>query len=217
MRLQTLTTTFALAGVGVALPTRTDGLTPTRTWDKRSVAATIVAIMPSSASCAGRGDECTTAEDAVEYLTGSMTEYSVTTAIEQAGLLSLIAYESVEMQYKKNLDQSAQTGRGTVNMQSGDFNVEFAAALGLGTYTVDNVLDLTSTSDKFTFYSAAWYYTTQSSCSATRSLAQSGNVDADTWFDSYLTTCDGMGSSWNTSEPERWTYWTRAKEVFGIE
>lgn len=116
MKLQTLTPIIALAGVGLALPTRTDSLTPTRTWDKRSVAATLVAIMPSSASCDGRGDECTTAEDAVEYLTGSMTEYSVTTAIEQAGLLSLIAYESVEMQYKKNLDQAAQTGRGTVNM-----------------------------------------------------------------------------------------------------
>lgn len=116
MKFQTIATNLALVSVGLALPTRTDSQTPTRTWDKRSVAATIVAIMPSSASCDGRGDECTTAEDAVEYLTGSMTEYSVNTAVEQAGLLSLIAYESVEMQYKKNLDQAAQTGRGTVNM-----------------------------------------------------------------------------------------------------
>lgn len=116
MQFHSLTTTLALAGVGLSLPTAVEKLTPTRTWDKRDVASTIVAIMPSSTSCDGRGDECTTAQDAVEYLTGSMSEYSVSTAIEQAGLLSLIAYESVEMQYKKNLDQAAQTGRGTVNM-----------------------------------------------------------------------------------------------------
>lgn len=102
-----------------------------------------------------------------------------------------------------------------MNRQSGAFNVEFAAALGLGTYTVDNVLDLT-TNDKFTFYSAAWYYTTQSGCAGTRSMAQSADVDADTWFNSYLTACDGMDSTWNSTEPERWTYWARAKDAFGI-
>lgn len=116
MQLQIVTAALALAGVGLSLPTGVNDQTPTRTWDKRNVASTIVAIMPSSTSCDGRGDECTTAEDAVEYLTGSMSQYSVSTAVEQAGLLSLIAYESVEMQYKKNLDQAAQTGRGTVNM-----------------------------------------------------------------------------------------------------
>lgn len=99
--------------------------------------------------------------------------------------------------------------------QSGAFNVEFAASLGLGTYTVDTVLELTS-NDTFTFYSAAWYYSTQTACAATRSLGQSATVDADAWFESYLADCDGMGSSWNSTEPERWTYWTRAKEVFGI-
>lgn len=93
----------------------------------------------------------------------------------------------------------------------------FASSLGLGTYTVDNVLDLTSTNNKFNFYSAAWYYTTQSACSATRTMAQSSSVDADTWFDSYLTTCDGLDSTWKTSQPERYTYWTSAKEAFGIE
>lgn len=116
MQLQTITAALALAGVGLSLPTRVDSLTPTRTWDKRDVASTIVAIMPSSTSCDGRGDECTTAEDAVEYLTGSMAQYDISTAVEQAGLLALMAYESVEMQYKKNLDQAAQTGRGTANM-----------------------------------------------------------------------------------------------------
>lgn len=116
MQSRILTAAIALASVGLALPTKGDNLIPTRTLDKRDVAATIAAIMPSSTSCSGRGDECTTAEDAVEYLTGSMAEYHVTTSIEQAGILALIAYESGEMQYKKNLDQAAQPGRGTANM-----------------------------------------------------------------------------------------------------
>lgn len=117
MHLQTLTIASALGGTALCLPTREHptSTTPTRTVEKRGAAAVVEAIMPSSTSCSGRGDECTTAEVAGPYLADSMAYFDVTSGVAQAGILSLVAYESNELQYRKNLDQSAQLGRGTVN------------------------------------------------------------------------------------------------------
>lgn len=118
MQLSTLTATLALAGAGLALPTGNANLTPSTTLNKRATSAVgiIEAIMPSSTSCSGRGDECTTATDAAPYLIDSMAEYGIGSAVEMAGILALIAYESGEMQYKKNTNQAANPGRGTANM-----------------------------------------------------------------------------------------------------
>lgn len=116
MHLRTFTSTLALAGIALSLPVGEDSLTPTRTVAKRSAASIIEAIMPSSSSCDGRGDECTTADIAGPYLADSMAHYGITSGIAQAGILSLIAYESLELQYKtnQNAEQKA-AGRGTSN------------------------------------------------------------------------------------------------------
>lgn len=121
MQMQVLITALALAGTAMSLPTaqgqQQPATKPTRTVEvaKRGAASIIEAIMPSSTSCSGRGDECTTAEVAGPYLADSMSYYDISSGIAQAGILSLVAYESNELQYRKNLDQSAQLGRGTVN------------------------------------------------------------------------------------------------------
>lgn len=111
----TITASLALLGTALSLPTGEQARTPTRTVVKRGAAAIVEAIMPSSTSCSGRGDECTTAEVAGPYLADSMSYFDITSGIAQAGILSLVAYESNELQYRKNLDQSSQLGRGTVN------------------------------------------------------------------------------------------------------
>lgn len=117
-----ITTSLALATVAAALPAAGDRATApppiTQTLARRdgTAADTLVLIMPSSASCEGRGDECATAEVAAPYLVESMDAYEVTTGYEQAGILSLIAYESVELQYRKNQNaQQLALGRGTAN------------------------------------------------------------------------------------------------------
>lgn len=101
--------------------------------------------MPLSSSCADRGDECVTAEVAAPYFVSGMNHYGVSTAIEQAGILALVAYESGQMQYKINTNSAnAASGQGTSNEQSGTFNLEFANTFdelkGLG-LTTSNVLD----------------------------------------------------------------------------
>lgn len=156
MQLHILISSLAWAATTLAAPTATTNgegpasvprrLHGTRTLPRRGTGAeTVAAIMPLSTSCAGRGDECVTADVAAPYLASGFNHYGVTTAIEQAGILALVAYESVEMEYKRNTNETAAAGgQGTSNEQSGEFNLEFAnsfdelKALGL---TTSNVLD----------------------------------------------------------------------------
>ncbi|PSR75525.1 hypothetical protein BD289DRAFT_487077 [Coniella lustricola] len=220
MQINTIVACLALVGSSLARPTlRAVGeiVEPSRTntLSKRDAASVIEAIMPKSTSCSGRGDECTTAAVAGPLLAASMTTYSVTTGVEQAGLLALIAYESGELQYKKNTNQDANEGRGTVNEQGAQYNIDYAntfPALAAQNPTTATVLDLVTT-DEYNFGTAAWYYSSQSACATARSMSTD---DADAWFDEYMANCDGMGSDWATSEPDRETYWTAAKAAFNL-
>lgn len=151
----------ALAGAASAMPTVTlPKDKETRTVQPRGSAAdTVIAIMPLSTSCDGRGDECVTAAVAGPLLASGMSHYGVNTAIEQAGILSLVAYESVEMQYKINQNPTnAASGQGTSNEQSGVFNLQFANTfdelkdLGLTTGSVlDHVTD-----NKYNFWTVSF-------------------------------------------------------------
>lgn len=138
MQLQTLICSLAFASATLALPTATRAntnideappLAASRTLHARGVqeVALVTAIMPQSTSCAGRGDECVTADVATPLLISGFKRYNITTGMEQAGILALVALESGEMQYKYNTapDQAAG-GKGTSNQQSGTFNVQFA-------------------------------------------------------------------------------------------
>lgn len=115
MHVHMFSTALAFAGTALALPTMEETRIPTRTVSKRGAAAVVEAIMPKSTDCSSRGDECATADVAGPVLADSMTHFGITSGAAQAGILSLVAYESNELQYRKNLDQSAQLGRGTVN------------------------------------------------------------------------------------------------------
>lgn len=112
MQLTTVITTLAAGGTALALPSTTK---PSCTLGKRDSAKVIEAIMPSSTSCAGRGDQCRTADQAAPYLVKAMEDYSIGTNVEQAGILALVAYESGEMHYSKNLNNAA-AGQGSSNM-----------------------------------------------------------------------------------------------------
>lgn len=112
MQFQYLTTLLAFAGAALALPTATAS---TKSLGKREAIQVLLDIMPKSGSCDGRGDECRTATQAASYLVQAMTKYKTTEPMEQAGILALVAYESEQMQYKKNLNNAA-SGQGTSNM-----------------------------------------------------------------------------------------------------
>lgn len=153
---------LALAGATLALPTPTTNTNndaphhlATRTLSPIQV---LTAIMPSSTSCSGRGDQCVTGEVALTHLQSGMDNYGVTSKMEQAGILALVAYESEELMYKRNTDATAAAGgKGTSNEQSGTYNLEFAntfpelESLGL---TTSNVLDHI-TANKYNFWTVS--------------------------------------------------------------
>ncbi|KAJ0121019.1 hypothetical protein J7T55_008179 [Diaporthe amygdali] len=206
MQFQYLTTLLAFTGAAMALPTAN---TPIRTLTKRTSADILQTIMPKSASCDGRGDECRTAAQAAPFLVKAMTDYNIGTQTEQGGILALIAYESEQMQYKKNLNNAA-AGQGTSNMQMGSFNVQYASsipALAAKSPTESTVLDLV-TADEYNFGTGPWFYSTQ--CTSAQSAAKSGS--ADDWFQAYMS-CVGVSTS---AQPDRLTYWNNAKTALAL-
>lgn len=112
MQFQYLTTLLAFTGAALALPT---AITPTKSLNKRLTTQAITEIMPSSASCSGRGDQCRTAAQAAPLFEKAFSDYGIEKDVEKAGILALVAYESLEMQYSKNLVNAA-AGQGTSNM-----------------------------------------------------------------------------------------------------
>lgn len=64
----------------------------------------IEAIAPKSASCdnAPAAGECATAAQAATHIANSFKTYKVTSAAEQAAVISLMAFESDDFKYNKN-------------------------------------------------------------------------------------------------------------------
>lgn len=116
MQFQYLTTLLALTGAALSAPTATRSQSKCQPTQTLLSADTLLKIMPKSASCDGRGEECRTAAQAANYLGDAMIKYKTTKPMEQAGILALVALESGQMQYKKNLDKTAAAGgKGTSN------------------------------------------------------------------------------------------------------
>lgn len=113
MQLASLFTAAFLAGLVAAAPTPT----PVEKRTPTSAADQIAAIMPSSTSCATTNDQCRTNVQAAPRLIDAMSAYNITRAMEIAGILALIGYESLDMQYNTNLNAAnAANGQGTSNM-----------------------------------------------------------------------------------------------------
>lgn len=78
--------------------------------------ALVEAVMPLSSSCADRGPECANATVAAPLLAASFDAYGLATKQEQAGVLALIAYESVQLRYRNNsVAANVAAGQGTAN------------------------------------------------------------------------------------------------------
>lgn len=95
------------------------------------------------------------------------------------------------------------------NRQMGNFNVKYAnefPELAAKNPTESTVLDLV-TDDEYNFGTGPWFYSTQ--CASAKA-ATSGA--ADDWFQAYMS-CVGVSTS---AQPDRMTYWNRAKKVFSL-
>ncbi|OQO06220.1 hypothetical protein B0A48_08808 [Cryoendolithus antarcticus] len=176
-----LTLALLLATSALAQPASSQQLT----------AANIIAIAPSTASCAGSvaPSERRTAAQAAPWLTYSFSNFGHSAFSTQAALLSLILYETANFTYSINHSPGVP-GQGTRNMQSPAFNLLYAKWLsesctncrlsaaqvanaeGTG---VEALLDLVN-GDEFGFGSAAWFLATQCTADVSAALA-TGSVE----------------------------------------
>jgi hypothetical protein len=167
----------------------------------------ILVVAPKSATCPtdGSNDGCRTADQAARWIGKSFTSFSITSKAEQAAVIGLMAFESVEFKY--NTNQQGHVGQGTYNMQSGVYNLKYAlsipvlrqplAQLGMADLNVVRKLVL---ADEFSFASGAWFLVTQ--CSAVvRKQLQTGSQES--WAQ-YISQCVG------TEPGPREAYWQAA-------
>ncbi|KAF2270548.1 hypothetical protein CC78DRAFT_528302 [Lojkania enalia] len=176
----------------------------------------IKAIEPVTESCAGRGGdftkECRTAAQAAGPISHSFSKYRINSVGEQAALVALMLFESGSFTYDKNhFPAPGRPGQGTRNMQSPEFNFEYAkdlygeeTALAANATGPEAVLKLVNGNDADSFGSAAWFLSTQCKDPIKQGLAS----ESQAGWSAYLTECIGT-----TDVPERDTIWTKTLEI----
>jgi hypothetical protein len=93
---------LVLPTLGYAAPASTT--TQHQARDVKITAAQIEAIAPKSKSCADAPapGECATSEQAAANIAKSFETYEVTSAAEQAAVIGLMAFESLDFEYNRN-------------------------------------------------------------------------------------------------------------------
>lgn len=186
--------------------------------EPRQAADIIKIIAPGSVSCPAGESECRTADQAAEFLIGSMDQHGIHDTKEIAAVLSLMAFESVDFRYKHNV-YPGRPGQGTANMQMANFNLMYAKSLdgvkdkvadidsvdGLDPDKLNYILSLVQP-DEFNFGSGPWFLTTQ--CPGDVREALRANIDSG--FQRYMG-CVGVSVT-----EERKAYLDRAKQAFDL-
>ncbi|KAJ9301364.1 hypothetical protein DTO271G3_1499 [Paecilomyces variotii] len=213
-------TTLAILSLTFLLTTSSANPIPIPAGIKRSTSAIttsqIEAIAPNSASCDNppAAGECATAAQAATHIANSFETYKVTSAAEQAAVISLMAFESDDFKYNKNHFPGV-AGQGTRNMQSPTYNTKYASSLPdlkskLSSSVTSNpagLLDLLLANEDYDFGSGAWFLTTQCEDSVRKQL-QTGS---ESGWQAYISQCVGT-----TVTDERKAYWQRAVKALGV-
>jgi hypothetical protein len=191
-----------------------------------SAADIIAVIMPSSTACPTSLTQCSTATQAAPFLIEAMEAYGVNTAGEIAGVLALIGFESVQMQYRHNIGGNGgngNPGQGTSNMMMPPFVLKFAqsfpelttqlASIISGASSADSLSDdqknkvlALVTDDNHNFKSGPWFYSTQCGASV-KSALRAGTTSG---FNAYMD-CVGVQPT-----SDRLAVWQRAQQAFGL-
>jgi hypothetical protein len=177
-------------------------------------AALILQIMPGASSCnnAPFPAECRTAEQAAPFINAAFNRYMINSKAAQAATLALQALETGELKYDhSHFPAPGIPGKGTRNMQSPEFNKEYATAV-VGADKVqaagspDAVLALVN-GDAESFASASWFLATK--CP---DILTQFTTSPDAAWTAYL----GPGCIGTTDSDDREQYWTVAKKALGL-
>jgi len=206
-----------LAAVSSAVPT------PQATGTSNAAVSSItpqqiVALAPGSSSCAaGATTGCSTPDAAAAGLNAAFEKYGHTSLGQQAALVGLMAFESVDFQYNVNV-YPGRPGQGTKAMLMFNFILPYASAqpelksqvlqLSGGSTDPNSIPDATKNQirqmvlpDQYTFAAASWFLNNECGASVAAQLTTGGL----TAFESYITNCVGT-----TFTPDRQTKWCQA-------
>ncbi|KIW83398.1 hypothetical protein Z517_02643 [Fonsecaea pedrosoi CBS 271.37] len=186
-------------------------------------------MAPDSNTCDGATypNECAVSSlPVVQALVDGFAEYNVTTAPEQAALLSWMVYESGQFKYNRNhFPAPGRPGQGTRSMMSPTFVQQYAnsipelqakvaaiapppaAGTSLTGAQADQVLALVQP-DKYSFAAAAWYYGTHCTDAQKKLVRQGGQKN---WEDAFITGCVQT-----TVDDDRIAYWKKACQALGV-
>jgi hypothetical protein len=217
MHIATLTTlTTALLSLTSALPKLPRLPTVLDPRQAPSPASQLIAIAPSSGTCAGAplgGAECATAAQAVAPLVSSFATYNVTSAAEQAALLAWMAFETADFKYNANhFPPPGTPGQGTRTMMSPGFVKMYAASIPAVAAQAAALTDPAAVlalvqPDAYSFAAAAWFLSTQCSASVRAGL-QTGTLAG---WQAWVTGCVQT-----TVTDARTAYWQRAVQALGV-
>ena len=179
----------------------------------RDPTAQLLSIVPSASSCVGATspNECATAAQALDPILVAFSQYKVTSAPEQAALLSWIAFESGEFKYQRS-HYPGTPGQGTRCMISPAFVKRYVASIpalassAASTSDPAAMLDLVL-SDQYSFASAAWFLTTQCS-QEVRAQLQTGS---DAGWEAFIQQCVQTSLT-----DARRAYWKKAVAALGV-
>jgi hypothetical protein len=170
----------------------------------------LLAIAPNSKDCAGATypSECTTSSaKTVNAIIAGFTKYGVTTAPEQAALLSWMAFESADFKYNHNhFPAPGKPGQGTRCMMSPTYVQEYVASLpelagplAAAGGDPDKILALVQP-DQYSFAAASWFYAKHCSDSVKAAVKTGSQAK---WSDAFIKQC--VGTSLEDGRVKSWT------------
>ena len=192
---------------------------------KRDYAAIIKATFRKNEPCTANEPDCRSPAQAARHLEDSFRDYGLTCPAEQAAVLAVIALESGEFHYKRNMfPPPGRPGQGTVNMQSPLYNLRYAKSIpalaaqvanvteemvgGLPAVELNRILALVQV-DEYNFGSGSWFMATQCAKDVRNVLRRTPEQG---WLD-YNSKCVGVPGN----DTARLAYWTRAKAAFQLK
>ncbi|RHZ51867.1 uncharacterized protein CDV56_100690 [Aspergillus thermomutatus] len=234
---------LALPSLGYAAPASTTTQRQRqdhRALDVKITAAQIETIAPKSTSCANppAPGECATSEQAAANIAKSFETYKVTSAAEQAAVVGLMAFESLDFEYNRNHFPGVP-GQGSMfciyvlrgqvlwrmradrvgiriarNMQSPAFNAKYAASLPA---LADKLKDVSGDpagvldlllANEEYDFGSGAWFLATQCSQDVRSELQSGS---EAGWQKYISSCVGTDAN-----EERKAYWTRAVQALGV-
>lgn len=218
MHLTSISVLMMVAGTTLAIPKPSLDTNTKLTPRADDPVQQLISIAPSSNTCTGASfpSECEVSSvTVVNAMVAGFAQYNINTAVEQAALLSWMAFESGDFKFNRNhFPAPGRPGQGTRAMLMPNFVQEYASSIpelssqvAAAASDPAAVLDLVS-SDQYAWAAASWYYSTKCSASQKAQVLDGG---LQGWQDGFITGCVQT-----TNTPERLAYWTRARQALGV-